>query len=803
MLTEYARAAPAYDRAMPGNPSARSDGGLDLKEILKILRRRMNSIIVAVLSITTIVAVITLSLPPRYVTVASVMIEQQQRVIDQRATGESVVQEPTDSSTLAAEINLLRSRTYAQKVVEELGLLSDPNFNSNLHGDTGPLTILAGRLSAVWDWIPRSWSNRVARLVGLGRTEQTAPTASAYGAEGHAAADRSERRPAKGAEAPEQLSLPAPDTPAYESLMRSAVGALLAGLSIKPGGNNQILIEFQSSDPRQAAKIADKVAELYVTDQLAIKQEAVDRAIDWLKERVTALRERVLRSEGAVVAFREQNGLTAAAGKPAGGPAQDLATIQAEVAQKEELLRWVQELRKRGAAPDTIAAVLSIPSLVDLRQREAELDRQETMLRVKYGAQHPEIIQLNSGTHPINLERKYLEERVNAAIEAALRKLEGELAFARRQEKEAEARLAESPTEPTEDGQAEVKLNDLQRQAEADRSLYVTLLNRLKEVSEQRNLLDSGAKVASRAGVPGEPDFPKPGLMTFGGFLGALTLGILLAFLVDYLDGGLRTGQQIERLLGLPNLGFIPRVTRLKRGEPLRLHRYLIAKPQSAYAEAIRAVQIASMDAVDARQRAPVVLVTSSLPGEGKTTLALSLGASAACSGYKAVVVDLDMRRPRLHCETNLTPAIGLVELLDEEIELDDVLQPSGDHVGLDVLPVKRLPTGPADLVRSPKITSLIAELRSRYDYVVLDSPPLLGVVDAKLAARLADAVLFVIRWEKTKEAAAHAGLENLVDHHTPAIGAVLTQVDVRRHARLGYGESVQYRARYDAYYRS
>jgi hypothetical protein len=116
---------------------------------------------------------------------------------------------------------------------------------------------------------------------------------------------------------------------------------------------------------------------------------------------------------------------------------------------------------------------------------------------------------------------------------------------------------------------------------------------------------------------------------------------------------------------------------------------------------------------------------------------------------------------------------------------------------------VRRLPESPADLLRSPMMSSLLADLRTRYDYIVLDSPPLLGVVDARLAARLADAVLFVTRWEKTKEAAARTGLENLVDRHTPPIGAVLTQVDVRRHAKRGYGESVQYHSKYAAYYKS
>lgn len=273
----------------------------------------------------------------------------------------------------------------------------------------------------------------------------------------------------------------------------------------------------------------------------------------------------------------------------------------------------------------------------------------------------------------------------------------------------------------------------------------------------------------------------------------------MLAFLVEYLDGGLRTGRQIERVLGVPNLGFVPYVSGLNGRQ--RLHRNLIEKPRGSYTEAIRQIQIATMDAVDAGQTSLVILVTSSLPGEGKTSLALSLGASAACSGRKALVVDLDLRRPRLRSETDLTTGAGIAEFLAGENTLDEVIHASRDHAALDILPVSAPPESPADLLRSPRMASLIAQLRARYQYIVLDSPPLLGVVDAKLVARLADAVLLVVRWEKTNEITAQTGLKNLVDRHTPPIGAVLTQVDVRRHAKRGYGESIQYHKKYERYY--
>ena len=643
---------------------------------------------------------------------------------------------------------------------------------------------MAGRRIEFGFWSQRgSLSSLPRRARGEGATIQAAYT---NGAESHSL----ERAP----------SLPPPDTEEYDYLMHSAVRTVLAGLSIRPSGTNLILIEATSRDPRQAAQIADAVAEIYVQDQLDVKRQAVDEAVDWLRERVGYLRQRLLEFEGAVVALQEKHGLSGpGAMGPDVGPQQELMRARAEHAQKQELLDWVQGLRDRGAALDAVAAVLALPTLTELRRQATELERQEAMLRMKYGSQHREIIQLDAGRHPINIQKAYVAETLGGEIQAALRKLESELAFAERRERELEQRLRQNASDTIPGDQAEVQLRDLQRQAEADRSHYVAFLNRFKEVSEQQDLLQSGAMVASRAGIPGDPEFPRPGLMTAAGFTVSLALGTLLAFMVEYLDSGLRTGRQVERALGVPSLGFVPTVSGLKSGQ--KLHRHLIAKPRSAYTEAIRRVQVATMDALDTGQTSLVVLVTSSLPGEGKTTLALSLAASAACSDRKAVVVGLDLRRPRLRSEADLTPSAGIVEYLSGEKMLEDVLYASGDHAGLDILPVSSAPLSPADLIRSPRMASLIAELRAYYDYIVLDSPPVLGMIDAKLLARLADAVLFVVRWEDTDEAAAQTGLKNLVDRHTPPIGAVLTQVDVRRHAKRAYGESVQYHSRYERYY--
>ncbi|MGI9493628.1 MAG: GumC family protein, partial [Geminicoccaceae bacterium] len=487
----------------PSSDSGSDDGRpkFDLREKIRILWRRKVLIVLTVSLITLSVALIALALPPKYVAVASILIEEgRTNVVDAQATGASVVEETTDSSTLAAELRLLRSETYARKIVEELNLLAASEFNPILQQKIGPFHVLTQRLSVLHDWLPESL------FIDTGLAAFITPPVS------------------PDTESP-KLSLPSPESEAYEQLMQDTVANLLAGLEIKTGGSNLILIKMRAGNPKQAAQIADEVSRIYVADQLEIRRGAVDEAIDWLRDRVADLRNRVLSAEGSVADFREKHGLidTSSTGRNVGaaGGASNLIILQAEVAAKEELLDWIGELRRQGASLQTINAVLPLPSIEQLQQRQQELDNQEALLRMKYGVQHREIIQLNNGRHQINFQRQQVEVQIKAEIDAGVQKLEGELAFAKRRKEEVGLQSQEeSPSveESPSDARAEVQLRDLERQAESARSLYIAFLNRFQEVSEQRNLLTSSATVASRAGVPAEPEFPKPMLMIFGGF---------------------------------------------------------------------------------------------------------------------------------------------------------------------------------------------------------------------------------------------------------------------------------------------
>jgi capsular exopolysaccharide synthesis family protein len=317
-------------------------------------------------------------------------------------------------------------------------------------------------------------------------------------------------------------------------------------------------------------------------------------------------------------------------------------------------------------------------------------------------------------------------------------------------------------------------------------------------LNEQQDLAEAGATVISSATAPSRPSFPQPKLMIAVGFTGSLMLGMLFAIAAESLESGLRSGRQVEQVLGIPHLGLVPKLSGLKGEKP---HQYLMKKPRSAYAEAVRAVQV-GLHFSNPEQPPHVILVTSSLPGEGKTTLALSLATTAARSGHKSIVVDLDLRHPSVRRE--LGQAIsgpGLVEVVNGELTLDEVIYHDETVPNLHAITIGRSTSNPTDLLASPKLHALLTQLRSRYNYIILDAPPLLGLADTRIAARLADAVLFVVRWGKTNDEVAVNGIDSLLESRTTVAGAVLTQVDVRNHTKRAYGDAMQYYGKYEKYY--
>jgi len=714
--------------------------GLPLGELLRVLRRRLWVILWVVGVITVIATLAGLLKSETYTATALVMIQPQGSAIpglEQARQGSSA-----DATDIETQIRFIRSHENLARTVDRLGLDENPSL-IRAEDEQSVLTSL----------LPS----------GLAK---------------------------------------APDNGAEEdskSLREQAVAALHNGLDVAQSGRSSMLaISYTAPDPVKAARLADGVAKAYVEGQLEQKLANVKRARSWLGDRVENLRLGVMEAERAIEEYRAAHDLYGGEGTtPDSQQIAALTTQQidarAERTAKQSKLRRVRELRDAGDY-ELLASTLSSPLLMDLRQRELELARREAELSQEYGEQHPRIQQLEA-------EKAGITERIGLEIDNAIRGLETEIEMARSREEAFRQSLAEAKGEAKGHsaltGQAQVALRELERKASAERSLYENFLVRLKETEAQQEIIRPDARIVSPAEVPGAPSSPSPMVFAFVGFTGSLVLGSILAVLLEQLDTSLRSGRQLESLLGVRSLGLVPAVTE----NDASLHDYFASKPDSAYAEGVRSVYT-QIRWAQAESPPKVILVTSALPGEGKTSLAGSLAMCAAQVQQRALLVDLDLRRPAIAERFGLESDAGILELLADDVYFEDVAQ-SDPHTGIDILAAAERTKSPSGLLTSNRLQRLLQEARERYDLIVVDTTPVLGIADAKMLASSVDAVVFVIRWERTKRDAARSALEELADVADNVVGAVLNNVDMKRHAYYAYGDSGQYYLKYSRYYQN
>lgn len=739
-------------------PAFAAEGEPNLKHVFGTLQRRKGIIVTAVTLVTSVALLFAHSLTPQYAATARLIVDpRESRIVPMEAVADGLSRQPAAMET---QIRLMASRDLAERIVTRLDLLRDSEFNPALREDGWRLAALVVDLPGrTADLLPGDW------LIAAGLATQETET-----------------------EAVEKL-MP------VEAQRTMAVEAVLDHLVVRQDGDSHVIaITAQSADPRTAARMANTAAELHVEEHLQRKLSATHDASAWLGKRLQGLREQVRAAERAIEALRAEHGFVVADG----GRLDDqqllnlqsqLITVRAERAHREALLSLARDLRSRGDMG--VTEVVSSVEVGDLRSQVRELSRQAAQLSLEFGERHPRRMQLQA-------EIEAVQERLHHAIDSIVRNLENEVAFARSRERAVEQGLADAQGLSAGARQTEVELRQLEREAEAARVLYTTYLQRFQEAREQVDLVEPDVRVVSSAVEPEVPIRPNMPLIAGGGFFVSLTLGVMLAFLVDRLDSGLRSGHQVEASLGLASLGLVPKLPRLGRHQ--KLHQYLRQRTRSAYAEALQGVFMALQRGAPHRPR-KVVLITSALPGEGKTTFAVGLAVIAASTGARTLLIDLDLRHPSIRREFMCDTKTGLVELLSGQERFEDVVLRDENHPRLEVLPLHGLAARPADLLRSPRLRELLDKLRPRYDIILLDTAPVLGLTDAKIAAALVDRVVFVLQWGKTTVDVARNALEEMLDLETDVVGFVLTQVNLKRHARYGYGDAGQYYALYKDYY--
>jgi polysaccharide biosynthesis transport protein len=704
---------------------------------LLVLWRRHCRLILAVAALGTALATAAgLQVEPRFTATTAVMIApRQSNIVDTDAV---LAGRSAPAATVESEIKLIQARDYAALVVRTLSLDQDPELNPrNGNGD------LAFTVADLWrvlvGWLPGGW------LIATGLAEQRS------------------------------VQLTETRTPSLDGVLDHFARRLQVH---RNGHSHVISISFTSTDPAKAATIANEIAELYVEGQLAAKRSATTRVSDWLRDRAEVLRDELERSEQAVARYRAQHDLL---DDGIGLNDQELAALQrelilaqAEFAARQARRELIAAAGTDGAGLKAIPEVTASPHFADLWRQESELQRIEGELGTVFGEHHPRMRSLAADKASLAAEMETAIARTVGNIARETKVIEGRIGALKKQLALVKGPGAESRTTVE-------RLRELEREADASRQMYQTVLRRHKEAREQR-IVEADAQIIARATPPLEPNSPGPRLFAVFGFAGSSLLGVLLALLVERSDRGIRSARQLEAYFGLPCLAVCPRLPRAVARQGTPAHEYLLERPLSAYAESMRALQLALRQT--RHDRLPqVVQVTSAVPAEDKSALAFSLAASLAQNGKRVLLFELDLRRPRTaerSRATAATPADGPAPLFSE-IRHDQL-------TGVDLILVNRAPAKPQAILTSAALAGVVRRLRQRYDHVVVDSAPLLGLGDGKFVSSLVDATILAIRWQSTPLDVLRDAIDELRTVSAPLLGAVITEIDIGRQVQYGYG---------------
>lgn len=539
--------------------------------------------------------------------------------------------------------------------------------------------------------------------------------------------------------------------PSAEETMREAVDVLGRKVSAAQiRGTVIIRVVVEAWSPRKAAAIANTIAAVYIEQRVQVKIDAQDFASKFIGEKVVELREEVERLESAVQNFRSES----AVGDE----------------NNQEVVRF-EEMQNRAAAARSVEN--------DLRARLDQFDK-----AVRAGDTTIAAARFLDDRRINNLIRGGFLSDARDQIDATVERLTADYNLAKRRREALDASLLELEAALKEDASKLVELRQLEREAEASKLLFTTFLSRQKETAAQQGLLTPNARVMTGAEPPKTPSAPrKKVIMAIGSFAGFLA-GIGLIFLLEQTKSRFSTVEELEAWSGLSVLGTIPKYVRSsKRGDVLQ---YVINNPRSGISEAARnlrtSVLLANID-----NPPQVITVTSSVPEEGKSISAILLGAVTAQMGKSALVVDMDLRRRTLHETLGVKSDLGLISVLNGTVPLHQAIQ-HHPETGLDFLVVEHNAVSAPDILSSKAFKDMIATARETYDIIVLDSPPVLAVTDARIIAKSSDALIYVVRWDNTPRAVVKQGLSTLASTGLEISGFVLSRVDRNKQKKYAAG---------------
>src|SRR6516162_2516165 len=590
------------------------------------------------------------------------------------------------------------------------------------------------------------------------------------------------------------------ESAAAEGAIIGGINQLRGALAVSQRGEAQVLnIAITWDDPVRAAQLANAVADSFVVDQLDARLESAKRASGWLSDRLIELRGQLSGSEEAIEKFRKEHGL-ARSGPTVALNDQQLADLnnklipaRTDTAEKKARVGFLDDLvagkKTLDALPDSLASASSV--LPALRQKLADASQREADLLARYNSRFLAVVNVDA-------EKRDIERTIGVETQRMAQSVRSDYVLAKARLDAIEQSMREATGQGQLDNDDAVRLRELERTAAVNKSLFEDFLQKAKITDEQSTFRARDVRVITPAQAGGQ-SFPNTRKILLTALLTGLGLGIGGAFAMEMLRAGFTSPREVEEALGIPVLASVRRLKKselVKDGKNIPVPFYQIHHPISPFSESMRTLR-SSIHMSDVDQPPRVIQVTSALPGEGKTTIALSLAISAAFAGRKVVLVDADLRHPATSRFFKLEKSSGLVDLLTGAGNTDDVLRFYKD-LKLTVIPAGSKSLNPPDVLGSERMKALISHLKDTFDYVVVDTPPIGPVVDAVIVANLAEKTILMVEWASTPREVIETSVKQ-VSAQKRIAGVVFNFVNQDRAQK--YGGEYFYGKSYEKYY--
>lgn len=583
-----------------------------------------------------------------------------------------------------------------------------------------------------------------------------------------------------------------------DDVLKTALKRLGDDLQIQPVRNSQLVqISFTAYDRELSAKVPNMLAELYIESDLEARVAMTQKASAWLTERMGDLRKKLESSEKSLQDYRERERIVDAKGLVLSGASRaledatsNLVSVRAKRAEAEALYNQVQSVKMGRATGgyESIPAVLRHPTVQRLKESEGDAERKLADASKRYGPEHPKMLQANA-------ELAAARENVKRQIESVVSGVTKEYEIAKANEQAIERALGQSKAEIQGLNRKEFQLGVLEREAQANKQLFDMFGNRAKETNVGGELQSTVARVIDPATVPNYAYAPKkPQIVGIAAVI-ALLIGMMLSLLLDRLSNTINTAGEVESRLGLPMLGYLQKITGLNK-KSTKSEMAFLTDNQSMFSESIRTLRTSVlMSALDTPKK--VIVITSSVPEEGKTTVSFNL-ACALAQVKRVLLIDADLRRPKIgRLIGREKDAPGLSHLVSGVATASECVV-KHEQGGFHILTAGFVPPNPLELLSSEKFAEMLEKLRDTFDVVLIDSPPVQLVSDAVVLSQLASTVIYVVKADSTPYPLARSGIRRLAMGNAPLLGVVLNQLDLER-AEKYYGEYSGY-GRYSGY---